>query len=72
MEPNALGGGIFPNISSGLLGVENPLQQQPNLQNQQNPHPLHHLQMVSYTTNHDTDTHHATTLFLGHTTTSYQ
>nr|ACU21542.1 unknown [Glycine max] len=58
MEPNALGGGIFPNISSGLLGVENPLQQQPNLQNQQNPHPLHHLQMVSYTTNHDTDTHH--------------
>ncbi|KAL5155455.1 hypothetical protein HKD37_19G054548 [Glycine soja] len=63
MEPNALGGGIFPNISSGLLGVENPLQpqqqqQQPNLQNQRNPHPLHHPQMVSYATHHDTDTHH--------------
>ncbi|TKY62052.1 hypothetical protein E2542_SST11907 [Spatholobus suberectus] len=59
MEPNALGGGIFPNISSGLLGVENPLQQQqqPSLQNQQNPHPLHHPQMVSYATHHDTDTH---------------
>ncbi|KAL9332041.1 hypothetical protein ACSQ67_001651 [Phaseolus vulgaris] len=54
MEPNALGGGIFPNISSGLLGVEN-LQK---LQNQQNPpHPLHHPQMVSYASHHDTDTH---------------
>nr|KYP70951.1 hypothetical protein KK1_010193 [Cajanus cajan] len=51
MEHNALGGGIFPNISSGLLGVENPIQQQqPNLQNQQNSHPLHHPQMVSYAT----------------------
>ncbi|KAK7284934.1 hypothetical protein RJT34_19688 [Clitoria ternatea] len=59
MEPNALGGGIFPSISSGLLGVENPSQQQPqqHLQNQQNPHPLHHPQMVSYATHHDTDTH---------------
>ncbi|XP_027353308.1 uncharacterized protein LOC113863792 [Abrus precatorius] len=59
MEPNALGGGIFSNISSGLVGVENPLQQQqqPNLQNQQNPHPLHHPQMVSYATHHDTDAH---------------
>ena len=34
MEPNALGGGIFPNISSGLLGVENPLQQQQQQQQQ--------------------------------------
>ncbi|WVZ07279.1 hypothetical protein V8G54_020625, partial [Vigna mungo] len=51
MEPNALGGGIFSNISSGLIGVE-------NLQNQQNPpHPLHHPQMVSYASHHDTDTH---------------
>jgi len=51
MEPNALGGGIFPNMSSGLLGVE-------NLQNQQNPpHPLHHPQMVSYASHHDNETH---------------
>ena len=60
MEPNGLGGGMFPSINTGLLGVENPLQQQQqqqqNLQNQQNPHPLHHSQMV-YGTPHDTDTH---------------
>ncbi|KAK7396628.1 hypothetical protein VNO78_17765 [Psophocarpus tetragonolobus] len=51
MEPNALGSGLFPNISSGLLGAENPLQQQPN------PHPLHHPQVVPYASHHDTDTH---------------
>ncbi|XP_057438188.1 uncharacterized protein LOC130730254 [Lotus japonicus] len=60
MEPNGLGGGIFPTISSsGLLGVENqnPLNQQ---NHHQNPLPLHHhSQMLSYaTTHHDnTDTH---------------
>ncbi|XP_057427031.1 uncharacterized protein LOC130720408 [Lotus japonicus] len=51
MEGNGLGSGMFStSISSGLLGVENnnnPLQQQ-NLTNQQNPHHLHHPQMVSY------------------------
>ncbi|KAK7245002.1 hypothetical protein RIF29_39832 [Crotalaria pallida] len=61
MEPNGLGSGMFPSISSGLLGVENPLQQQQqqqqSLQNQHNPHPLHHHpQMVSYVAHHDTDT----------------
>ncbi|KAK7279480.1 hypothetical protein RJT34_24533 [Clitoria ternatea] len=49
------GSGMFP----GLLGVENPLQQQQqkNLPSQQNPHNLHYPQMVAYATHHDTDTH---------------
>src|ERR1044072_9258395 len=62
MESNGLGGGIFPTISSGLLGVENPSNHQ---NHHQNPLPLtlhhhhhHHPQMVSYATHHDnTDTH---------------
>ncbi|OIW05124.1 hypothetical protein TanjilG_02597 [Lupinus angustifolius] len=60
MEPNGLSSGMFPSISTGLLGVENPSkqqQQQQNLQNQHNPHHLHHhSQIVSYVSNHDTDT----------------
>ncbi|KAF7818716.1 ESF1-like protein [Senna tora] len=54
MEPNGLGGGMFPGMSSGLLGgVENV----PNPQNQ-NPHSMHHHhpQMVPYASSHlDTD-----------------
>ncbi|CAL0310496.1 unnamed protein product [Lupinus luteus] len=58
MESNGLSTGIFPSIGTGLLGVENPSkQQQQNLQNQHNPHHLHHhSQIVSYVSNHDTDT----------------
>ncbi|KAB1221233.1 hypothetical protein CJ030_MR2G020369 [Morella rubra] len=57
MEPNGLGVGVFPNIGSGMLGMELPLQQQQQQQpqqqrsptNSQNPHHLHHhLQMVSF------------------------
>ncbi|KAE9621783.1 hypothetical protein Lal_00032665 [Lupinus albus] len=54
MEPNGLSSGMFSCL------VENPSkqqQQQQNLQNQHNPHHLHHhSQMVSYASNHDTDT----------------
>ncbi|KAF5473763.1 hypothetical protein F2P56_005725 [Juglans regia] len=61
MEPNGLGGGMFPNIGSGMLGLELPLQQQqPQPQQQKSPaNPHHglrnnHLQMVSYP-HHETD-----------------
>ncbi|XP_041028850.1 trichohyalin-like [Juglans microcarpa x Juglans regia] len=59
MEPNGVGGGMFPNIDSGMLGLELPLQQQlPQRQkspaNPQNLH-RHHLQIsVSYP-HHETD-----------------
>ncbi|KAG6580654.1 hypothetical protein SDJN02_19275, partial [Cucurbita argyrosperma subsp. argyrosperma] len=49
MEPNSLGGGggasggMFPGISSSMLGLELPLHQNPS-----NPHQLHHPPMVSY------------------------
>ncbi|KAK4281594.1 hypothetical protein QN277_013065 [Acacia crassicarpa] len=48
---------MFSGISSGLLGVENQLQQQQqNLSNPQNPHPMHHSQVVSYaSSHHETD-----------------
>ncbi|XP_061337720.1 uncharacterized protein LOC133284669 [Gastrolobium bilobum] len=52
MEPNGLGGGMFSSISSGLIGIENPLQHQ-----QQNPHHLHHPQMVPYAAHHEMETH---------------
>ncbi|KAI9122361.1 hypothetical protein K1719_007050 [Acacia pycnantha] len=63
MEHNGLGGGIFPGLSSGMLGVDNSSQQQQqNLSNHQNPpHHLHTTpQMVSYATHHDLDPHSQT------------
>ncbi|XP_059462969.1 stress response protein NST1 [Corylus avellana] len=66
MEPNGLGGGMFPNIGSGMLGLELPLQQQQQQQqksptNAQNPHHLlhpNHLPVrVSYP-QHDHADHH--------------
>ena len=55
MEPNGLGGGMFSSINPGLL-VDNPLHQQQNPSNPQNPHQLRQSQMVSYA-HHDTDHH---------------
>ncbi|KAJ7971475.1 Sequence-specific DNA binding transcription factor [Quillaja saponaria] len=52
MEPNGLGGGMF----SGMLGLETPLHQQQNAPNSQNPHHLHHSQIVAYA-HHDTEHH---------------
>ena len=71
MEPNVLGGGMFSNIGSGMLGLELPLhqhqqqqkqqqqqQQQQNPTNTQNSHHLnHHTQMLSYPHNNDPDHH---------------
>ncbi|KAE8098445.1 hypothetical protein FH972_016509 [Carpinus fangiana] len=67
MESNGLGGGMFPNIGSGMLGLELPLQQQQQQQQQksptnaQNPHHLlhpNHLPLrVSYP-QHDHADHH--------------
>ncbi|KAJ6742473.1 F16F4.11 PROTEIN-RELATED [Salix viminalis] len=51
MEHNDLGGGIFP----GMLGLELPLHQQ---QNPQNPHHLHHPQIVAYA-HHESDHQHS-------------
>ncbi|KAG6769717.1 hypothetical protein POTOM_025378 [Populus tomentosa] len=53
MEHNDLGGGIFPGMGSGMLGLELPLHQQ---QNPQNPHHLQHPQIVAYA-HHESDQH---------------
>jgi hypothetical protein len=53
MEHNDLGGGIFPGMGSGILGLELPLHQQ---QNPQNPHHLQHPQIVAYA-HHESDHH---------------
>ncbi|KAL9362119.1 hypothetical protein Peur_044904 [Populus x canadensis] len=53
MEHNDLGGGIFPGMGSGILGLELPLHQQ---QNPQNPHHLQHPQIVAYG-HHESDHH---------------
>ncbi|KAB5519902.1 hypothetical protein DKX38_024221 [Salix brachista] len=45
MEHNGLGGGIFPGIGSGMLGLELPLHPP---ENSQNPNHLHHPQVVAY------------------------
>ncbi|KAJ6913503.1 46 kDa FK506-binding nuclear protein-like isoform X1 [Populus alba x Populus x berolinensis] len=50
---SALGGGIFPGMGSGMLGLELPLHQQ---QNPQNPHHLQHPQIVAYG-HHESDQH---------------
>ncbi|KAF1860341.1 hypothetical protein Lal_00037680 [Lupinus albus] len=51
MEPNGVSGGMFSSMANaGLLGVENPLQQQQqqSLTNPQNSHLLVHQQMVCF------------------------
>ncbi|KAJ6922772.1 46 kDa FK506-binding nuclear protein-like isoform X1 [Populus alba x Populus x berolinensis] len=50
---SAFGGGIFPGMGSGMLGLELPLHQQ---QNPQNPHLLQHPQIVAYA-HHESDQH---------------
>ncbi|KAI4300400.1 hypothetical protein L6164_033784 [Bauhinia variegata] len=47
---------MFSSINPGLVALENPLHQQPNAPNPQNPHHLHQTQMVSYA-HHDNDHH---------------
>ncbi|KAL5545962.1 hypothetical protein UlMin_005649 [Ulmus minor] len=56
MEANGLGGGLFSAMSSAMLGLEMPLQQQQNPQNPQNQHHLHHPQVISYA-HHEPDHH---------------
>lgn len=56
MEANGLGGGLFSSLGSGMLALEMPLHQQQNPPNPQNPHRLHHNQMVAYA-HHDADHH---------------
>ncbi|KAF3441743.1 hypothetical protein FNV43_RR15658 [Rhamnella rubrinervis] len=56
MDANGLGGGLFSGMGSGMLGLEMPLHQQQNPPNSQNPHRLHHPQVVAYA-HHDADHH---------------
>ncbi|XP_028789944.1 uncharacterized protein LOC114745935 [Neltuma alba] len=74
METNGLGGGIFPGMSSGMLGVDNSSQQQQqNLSNPPNPHHLHsNPQVVSYAPHHDLDPHPHTTHAYPYSTKSKQ
>ena len=51
MEHNGLGGGIFPGMGSGMLGLELPLHQP---ENPQNPNHMNHPQVVAYT-HHESD-----------------
>lgn len=51
---DGLAGGVF----SGMLGLELPLHQQQNPQNQQTSHHLHHPQMVAFAHPHESDHHH--------------
>lgn len=58
MEGNGLGGGLFPEMRSGMLGLEMPLHQTQNPQNPQNPHHhMHQPQIVSYA-HHEADHNH--------------
>ncbi|KAK4797745.1 hypothetical protein SAY86_030071 [Trapa natans] len=50
MEGNGLGGGMFPGMSSGMLGLEMPLHSTPP--NLQNSNPLEHPYMVGYDPHH--------------------
>lgn len=53
-----MGGGIFGGIGPGMLGLEMSLHQQQNPPpNSQNPHSLHHPQLVAYA-HHEADHHH--------------
>ncbi|XP_062006798.1 RNA polymerase II degradation factor 1 [Rosa rugosa] len=59
MEPNGIGGGLFPEMRSGMLGLEMPLHQTQNPPNPQNPHHhMHQPQMVSYAHQEADHNHH--------------
>ncbi|KDP29238.1 hypothetical protein JCGZ_16627 [Jatropha curcas] len=62
MEHNGLAGGIFSGMGSGVLGLEMPLHQE---QNPQNPHHLHHPQIVAYA-HHESDHHPQTQQSMKH------